>query len=359
MKNKKIKFNSNNGITLIALVITIIILIILAGITISIALEKNGILGRSKEGKEQYTIEAIREKLDEIKGSDYIEKVGDSTIDTYIETLDKEKIEPYNVTKKEKISDSVAIIEVDNKYSYIIKIDSKDEIKIEYEGKIEEIDRTEPLIEINISGDNIQTELPIKLTAIVTSNGENINQPIWKLNTIGEDFGTDEEKYNKAENENIDIEMGEVNTYYLHVLTIDQYGRKQETIKGPITIEEKYHEHTGSSTTGGGCYTSTIYHKHVSSCYTTTQQAYQASIRYDGQTYGDGTWYRRGFCSVCGTQLFQAGSSGGWGSETPHTHYKDVQTLTCKKTENSTIDGYNLGCGKTTSTFENYSISIE
>ena len=47
MKN----FRKNQGITLIALVITIIVLIILAGVTINIVLDQNGIIEKTQEAK--------------------------------------------------------------------------------------------------------------------------------------------------------------------------------------------------------------------------------------------------------------------------------------------------------------------
>ena len=52
----------NSGITLIALVITIIILIILAGISISATLGANGIITRATQGKENYEIAANEEQ---------------------------------------------------------------------------------------------------------------------------------------------------------------------------------------------------------------------------------------------------------------------------------------------------------
>lgn len=48
MKKIKIKLKGNRAITLIALVITIIVLLILAGVTISTLIGENGILTRSK-----------------------------------------------------------------------------------------------------------------------------------------------------------------------------------------------------------------------------------------------------------------------------------------------------------------------
>ena len=48
--------SKNNGITLIALVITIIVLIILAGVAISLTIGENGLLNRTKYAKEESTI---------------------------------------------------------------------------------------------------------------------------------------------------------------------------------------------------------------------------------------------------------------------------------------------------------------
>ena len=47
------KTKENRGITLIALVVTIIIVVLLAGITISMLIGKNGILNRAAEAKEK------------------------------------------------------------------------------------------------------------------------------------------------------------------------------------------------------------------------------------------------------------------------------------------------------------------
>ena len=57
------KFNRNKGITLIALVVTIIILLILAGITLSLALNDNGIIKHAKNAKEQQIIATEKEKI--------------------------------------------------------------------------------------------------------------------------------------------------------------------------------------------------------------------------------------------------------------------------------------------------------
>ena len=51
--NAKGKISENKGITLIALVITIIVLIILAGVSISLVLGENGLLNKAQDAKEK------------------------------------------------------------------------------------------------------------------------------------------------------------------------------------------------------------------------------------------------------------------------------------------------------------------
>lgn len=52
------------GITLIALIITIIILLILAGVAISLTIGEHGILNMAKEAREEYQIASAQEKLE-------------------------------------------------------------------------------------------------------------------------------------------------------------------------------------------------------------------------------------------------------------------------------------------------------
>ena len=61
MKNKTKSLDKNKGITLIALVITIIILLILAGVSIATLTGPNGLLTRANEAKEQTQIQTDEE----------------------------------------------------------------------------------------------------------------------------------------------------------------------------------------------------------------------------------------------------------------------------------------------------------
>ena len=47
--NKKLKIKQEKGITLIALVVTIVVLLILAGVSISLVLNNNGVISKSKD----------------------------------------------------------------------------------------------------------------------------------------------------------------------------------------------------------------------------------------------------------------------------------------------------------------------
>ena len=67
-----------NGITLVALITTIVILLILAGITISTITGKNGLLARAKQGKEETekstATETINLKITSAQMNSYAEK---------------------------------------------------------------------------------------------------------------------------------------------------------------------------------------------------------------------------------------------------------------------------------------------
>ena len=57
------KIESQKGVTLVALVVTIIVLIILAGISINLLLGDNGLITRAQEAKKQQKIAEVKEKL--------------------------------------------------------------------------------------------------------------------------------------------------------------------------------------------------------------------------------------------------------------------------------------------------------
>ncbi len=109
-ENKKLKFKKiakkqklqEQGITLIALVVTIIILLILVGVTLNIALSDNGLFNKTKKAAEEYK-QAQNEEEDEIRQIStqmYNEYVG-ATVTGY--ELNAEKM---SCTVDAKINDS-------------------------------------------------------------------------------------------------------------------------------------------------------------------------------------------------------------------------------------------------------------
>lgn len=66
------KTEENTGITLIALIITIIVLLILAGVSIATLTEKNGIINHANEAKVKSTISQIKEEIELYKTGEYL-----------------------------------------------------------------------------------------------------------------------------------------------------------------------------------------------------------------------------------------------------------------------------------------------
>ena len=55
-------FKKEKGITLVALVVTIVVLLILAGVSISLVLDQNGIINKAKGARTEYQNAANYEK---------------------------------------------------------------------------------------------------------------------------------------------------------------------------------------------------------------------------------------------------------------------------------------------------------
>lgn len=80
------KFKQNRAITLIALIITIIVLLILAGVVIYITIGNNGIINKAQSALNMYNIQQKREKLELVLTDLKIEKLEHALSDDYIQT---------------------------------------------------------------------------------------------------------------------------------------------------------------------------------------------------------------------------------------------------------------------------------
>ena len=79
-----------NGITLLALVITVVIIIILATISINFLFGEDGIISKAEEARKMMNIESVREELEMAKASEIAVGKEKTTID---EVMNHPKIE--------------------------------------------------------------------------------------------------------------------------------------------------------------------------------------------------------------------------------------------------------------------------
>lgn len=116
-KNRRISFfferrTSERGITLIALIVTIIVLMILAGISINLMIGENGLIEKAKLAEERYQDAAEEEqnRLDELYSS--IKVADSSQVTLTMEELDKyieEKMKENLFTGTELLREPVVI----------------------------------------------------------------------------------------------------------------------------------------------------------------------------------------------------------------------------------------------------------
>ena len=138
--NMKEKNNKEHGITIIVLVITIIILIILAGIGIRFAQSGSGILNRSRDSVNRFSVSALNEKIDLAQSKISMDdEIGDEyTVDDLANELKNEDIRVVFVDE-ESDDGSVTKWVIDDQY---YKFTEEDDGTITYEnqGKADESD---------------------------------------------------------------------------------------------------------------------------------------------------------------------------------------------------------------------------
>mgnify|MGYP004477115253 FL=1 len=122
--NKKTKIQENKAITLIALVITIIVLIILAGVAINLAFGQNGLVARAKTAREEYSTAEAKEKLEQEILNIQIQAVQegkDFNLKYLKEKIDKTK---YEITLDDEENPTTAVVKEIGS-NYYLTVDSK------------------------------------------------------------------------------------------------------------------------------------------------------------------------------------------------------------------------------------------
>ena len=138
------KLKEKRGITLVVLVVTIVILLILSGVSIRTLSGESGLITKTKIAKEENQKAEYKENLLLAKTEAIAEKGGqDITLDEYIEQIKADKIE--GIKSIEKIINDKASVITKEGYIFIITVNT-----------IEYYDNENTLPEINIKDANIE-----------------------------------------------------------------------------------------------------------------------------------------------------------------------------------------------------------
>ena len=122
----------NSGITLIALVVTIITILILAGVSINSIIGKNGIVERAQTTGKIQTVASIKEALELEKG-DLLVNSKTVNLNNYLDQISNGD-KKYEISSKEIIDDKNAEIIVDDKYKFALKDTEEGDVEVTYQG---------------------------------------------------------------------------------------------------------------------------------------------------------------------------------------------------------------------------------
>ena len=120
------------GITLIALVITIVIIMILAGVTINLVVGNHNLFDKAKSTQKIQTVAGIKEAL-ELETVDIQVESKKVDLDTYLEQISTGK-KNYNLSSKEKVDEKNAEIIVNDEYKFLVKDKENGDVEIIYDG---------------------------------------------------------------------------------------------------------------------------------------------------------------------------------------------------------------------------------
>ena len=98
---KKLNLKNKNAITLIALVVTIVVLLILAGVSISLILDNNGIIQKSKDARKQYGEAQANEQEQMGDISDWIDEQATGKVSEKVKSFKTAKDENTTINGEE------------------------------------------------------------------------------------------------------------------------------------------------------------------------------------------------------------------------------------------------------------------
>ena len=127
MKTKEVR-----GITIISLVVTIVVLLILAGISVSLVIGNNNLFDKAKSTQKVQTIAGIKEAL-ELEKADIQVEGKTVNLENYLEQISTGK-KNYDLSSTEKLDDKNAYIIVNDQYKFLLKDKGNGDVEITYEG---------------------------------------------------------------------------------------------------------------------------------------------------------------------------------------------------------------------------------
>ena len=127
MRTKEIK-----GITLVTLAVTIVILLILAGVSTSLIIGNDSLFDMAKSTQKVQAIAGIKEAL-ELEKVDIQVESKTVNLGNYLEQISTGK-KNYDLSSKEKLDDKNAYIIVNDQYKFLLKDKENEDVEIIYEG---------------------------------------------------------------------------------------------------------------------------------------------------------------------------------------------------------------------------------
>lgn len=236
---KKQKTNQK-GITLIALVITIIILLILAGVTISLTVGQNGILKHATNAAIQTEIAQLREQLELCKGPVLINNQGYFDKDQYFEEVERQGI--INDKTKDVVDNGDGTYDVTTEKGYVFLVEllptkeNPRDIKISYIG---EVGKLPPKIRaIKTTSNKVSKRIKTVVDVVRLEDGD---LSYYYREVVDEDENKSEEeleyilvKENSKDLETIITNLEDGKIYKIKVVARNKYGENTLIVKEAI-----------------------------------------------------------------------------------------------------------------------------
>ena len=181
------KLKNNQAITLVALVITIVIIIILATIAMNFVFGENGLITKAQQAAEMTEIARIQEELEMAKGTAAIDGLGEIDPDHYFDIIEDEGIIGDKETDVEDNGDGSYDVTTDGDHIFEVTPTPDGDIEIEYVGKnhkariskINVVEQTETSVTLEVVTKNVDNaeNLEYTYTYKKTNEGEETWQP--------------------------------------------------------------------------------------------------------------------------------------------------------------------------------------